>query len=211
MPIPSIIRYFVSENKNNKKVLEIGPGSTPFPLSTHFIDHVVTRPNVVNIDICNEKFPFDDNEFDFVYARHVLEDVQNPTVLFKELVRVGKKGYIETPSVIAEVARHIDASSPPWRGYVHHRYLFWNSENTLICIPKYPFIEYIDFPDTHMFLLDPFNWNNYYQWDCQSQAKIKELKNCIDYDISMNYKTIINQAMSVAQKTCQEFKNKVLR
>ncbi|MBF8263706.1 MAG: methylase involved in ubiquinone/menaquinone biosynthesis [Parachlamydiales bacterium] len=209
-PIQVVIKYLVLLNKNNKKILEIGPGVTPFPIATHFIDHSITGPNVVNLDICNEKLPFSDNEFDFVYARHVLEDVQNPIAAFKELVRVGKKGYIETPSVIAEVTRHIDGSSPPWRGYIHHRYLFWNVENELVCIPKYPFIEFIDIPDVTKLLLDPFNWNHYYQWDCQSQASAKELKHDIDYNISVNYKHIICQAVLAAQKTSQEFKNKVI-
>lgn len=174
-PIPMIIRHLVLANKTSKKVLEVGPGISPFPIATHFIDHVQTGPNVVNIDICNEKFPFADNEFDFVYARHVLEDVQNPKVAFNECVRVGKKGYIETPSIIAEVTKKIDPTSPPWRGYFHHRYMFWSLEHTLVCIPKYPFIEYIDISNVETLLADPFNWNHYYQWESQAQAKIKEL------------------------------------
>jgi hypothetical protein len=208
-PIPEIINYLVSENKNNKKILEIGPGYSPFPLATHFIDHVLTVPNTIILDVCNEKFPFADKEFDFVYARHILEDVQNPTAVFNELVRVGKRGYIETPSVIVEVARHIDGSSPSWRGYVHHRYMFWNDQNTLVCIPKYPIIEYIEVADTTQLVLDPFNWNNYYQWDSPFNAHIKELKHGVDYDISTNYKHLINNAVTATKKTCQAFKNRV--
>ena len=139
-PIKMVLSYLVSENKNCKKVLEIGPGITPFPLATHFIDHVVTGENVINLDVCNMKFPFADDEFDLVYARHILEDVQNPVYVFKELLRVGKRGYVETPSIIAEVARNIDGGSPYWKGYVHHRYMFWNIDNRLFCIPKYPVI-----------------------------------------------------------------------
>ena len=71
-PIHWIIKYLVAANRNNKKILEIGPGLNPFPLATHFIDHISTRPDVINLDICNNKFPFADNEFEFVYARHVL-------------------------------------------------------------------------------------------------------------------------------------------
>ncbi|MES2274226.1 MAG: methyltransferase domain-containing protein, partial [Chlamydiota bacterium] len=189
-PIPAVITYLVSGIQGSRKILEIGPGRTPFPRATHFIDHICTGPNVVKLDICNERFPFADGEFDFVYARHVLEDVQNPVAAFKELVRVGKKGYIETPSVLAEVARHIDGGSQSWRGYIHHRYLFWTAENTLVCMPKYPFIDQIDAPNTTQLLLDPFNWNHYYQWNHQSEAKNKELKHDIDFNIERDYQSM---------------------
>ena len=205
-PIPEIISHLVTANQNHKKILEIGPGRTPFPLATHFVDHIVTGPNVVKFDVCNEKLPYADSTFDFVYARHVLEDVQNPVAVFKELVRVGKKGYIETPSVITEISRRVDGGSQAWRGYIHHRYLFWNSEGILMCIPKYPVIEHMGFPDTTHLLSDPFNWNNYYTWDHQSDATIKELKHDIDYNIGLHYKSILDHALIASQKTCQAFK-----
>ena len=30
------------------------------------------------VDFSKDKFPYDDKEFDFTYARHVLEDLYNP-------------------------------------------------------------------------------------------------------------------------------------
>jgi len=47
---------------------------------------------------CEEKFPFEDNEFDFVIASHVLEHVHDPIHFCKELCRIGKRGYIEVPT-----------------------------------------------------------------------------------------------------------------
>lgn len=208
-PIKEILNYLIEINKDSKKILEIGPGHIPFPIATHFIDHVFTGPNIMNLDVCNEKIPFEDDAFDFSYARHVLEDVQNPVAVFKELVRVSKRGYIETPSVITEVTRKIDAGSPPWRGYIHHRYMFWNVDNTLVCIPKYPIIEYVKTQEVTQLLLDPFNWNNYYYWDKKEIAKIKELKHGFDYNIIANYEYIINNSVLVSHKSCQEFKEKI--
>ncbi len=92
-----------------ESVLDLGSGNHPFPLATHLADlhlednsdrggeSIVTdaRPlSVVNI----ECLPFNDNEFDFVYCSHVLEHVSNPVAACLEIMRVGKRGYIETPT-----------------------------------------------------------------------------------------------------------------
>jgi len=48
------------------------------------------------------KIPVKDKAFDFVICRHMLEHMEEPAVLLKELMRVGKAGYIETPSALME-------------------------------------------------------------------------------------------------------------
>jgi len=48
------------------------------------------------------RIPVKDKAFDFVICRHVLEHMEEPEVLLKELMRVGKAGYIETPSALME-------------------------------------------------------------------------------------------------------------
>lgn len=88
-------------------VLDVGSGSDPFPLATHLCDlyeqptrHRETplvrdgRP-FVHADIT--RLPFQDKYFDYVYCCHVLEHVDDPVKACKELQRVGKRGYIETP------------------------------------------------------------------------------------------------------------------
>jgi SAM-dependent methyltransferase len=60
---------------------------------------VIDRPTVL-ADAC--KMPFRDKAFDFVIAFHVLEHVPEPALFLKELQRVGKAGYIETPNAIFE-------------------------------------------------------------------------------------------------------------
>jgi len=46
--------------------------------------------------------PFKDKAFDFVIASHILEHIAEPEVFIRELQRVGKAGYIETPNAIFE-------------------------------------------------------------------------------------------------------------
>ncbi|MDR3358362.1 MAG: class I SAM-dependent methyltransferase [Desulfovibrio sp.] len=120
-------RYFDFNIKPNEKVLDMGSGHIPFPLATHFADialeddsvgrggvafkNVAGKP-VFECDI--EKTPFADKEFDFVYCSHVLEHVKNPEIACKELMRIGKRGYIECPSrgkdmffSVAAISNHI--------------------------------------------------------------------------------------------------------
>ena len=92
-------------------VLEIGSGHNPKPranvLCDKFIEDdeqrgggiVADRP-LVAAD--GQYLPFADSAFDYVICSHVLEHVEEPALLIAELMRVAKRGYIETPSEIAE-------------------------------------------------------------------------------------------------------------
>jgi len=112
--------FFKNKIKNIRNadlVLEIGPGATPHFRSDVFLEkrfdtkeeliaqsgHVgllQTEKKVVYYD--GDIFPFEDKEFDYVICSHVLEHVMNPEIFIKEIVRVGKKGYIEFPTIYYE-------------------------------------------------------------------------------------------------------------
>lgn len=96
------------------KVLEIGPGATPYFRSDVFLEllyendneriaqsgHVgilETEKDIVYYD--GGRFPFKDNEFDYVICSHVLEHVPNADVFLSEIQRVAKKGYLEFPTI----------------------------------------------------------------------------------------------------------------
>ncbi len=119
--------------------------------------------------------PFADNEFDFVYCRHVLEDLYNPFFACDEMSRVAKAGYIETPSPLAEICRGMnrteDGGVAQWRGYSHHRYFVWVEDEALNFIPKMPLIEYFNFGNEHIIgnnlKAKDILWNSYYFWKGQ--------------------------------------------
>jgi hypothetical protein len=127
-PYPPIQKVIESMISPNSLVVEIGPGYIPFSLASEFIDWQ-TSPSLVGkkvhtLDLNQESLPYEDKSIDFIYCRHVLEDIYNPGWVCQEMSRVAKAGYIETPSPIAECCRGIDGGETPfWRGYIHHRYL----------------------------------------------------------------------------------------
>lgn len=94
----------------NGLVLDVGSGSNPHPaadvLLERFLDPkhrygpmVADRPTVLG-DAC--RMPFRDKVFDYVVAFHVLEHVPNPAAFLREMQRVSKAGYIETPNALFE-------------------------------------------------------------------------------------------------------------
>lgn len=91
-------------------VLDVGSGNGPFPRADVLCDRyiedtqrvdklVIDRPFVIG-DIT--ALPFLDNSFDFIFCSHVLEHIDNPEMAIKELMRVGKRGYIEVPTEFQE-------------------------------------------------------------------------------------------------------------
>jgi hypothetical protein len=148
------------------KVLEAGPGRFPFSRANVFVDSS-GQDGAVKCDLNFERLPFADKEFDFVYSRHMLEDMYNPFHACRELSRVAKAGYIETPSPLAELCVGVDDASPPFRGYHHHRYLVWAHQGALHFAPKMPLVEHIQM-DEHRLINElkpsPIYWNTYFLW-----------------------------------------------
>jgi hypothetical protein len=208
-PIPDIVTFLVNKYRG-KKVLEIGPGSTPFPIATHFVDHQRINQNTVVIDIDTTPLPYSDKEFDFVYCRHTLEDIQNPVFAFNEIVRVAKSGYIETPSPIVELTRGIDGSSPFYKGYIHHRSVVWEHDGILNFIGKYPVVEYTNIHVPNELLKDPYMWNSYYLWDEHTTPRCMYHKHDIHYDLHTNYADILVKALNQSHGNIVKFKQVIL-
>jgi len=71
----------------------------------HGLPLVADRPLAVALV---EALPFRDGAFSFAIASHIAEHVDDPAGLCDELKRVARRGYIETPSPIADVLLHED-------------------------------------------------------------------------------------------------------
>ena len=96
------------------KVLDVGSGHQPNRranvLLERYLEETIHRTNqrvVVPLDrhlVVGDglQMPFQDRPFDYVVASHIAEHVDEPLQLCRELQRVAKRGYIETPGPLTE-------------------------------------------------------------------------------------------------------------
>jgi len=184
----------------------------PFPKATHLLsnefyqDKIPENIGTENIFIhdVHDPLPFEDNYFDFIYCRHVVEDLDYPVTLLREMSRVSKAGYIETPSVRAEICRGIDGNGTPWRGYNHHHWFVGNVDGNLELIRKHSVIEYyLDFDESaneDILVKYPIYWNSYYLWE-------NEVSFSINYHraVSSDYMASILDLANAGSRSAGEF------
>lgn len=100
--------------KRRDKVLEIGSGHDPMFRSNVIVDkfskdnshrcgEILVYPHQQFIEADGERLPFPDNSFDYVVCNQVLEHTEHPDRFIAEIARVGRSGYIETPSMLGEL------------------------------------------------------------------------------------------------------------
>lgn len=130
--------YIDFDIKEGDKVLDIGSGNYPFPLATHLADFYeektthragpLIKDNRPFSNCSVEDTPFKDKEFDFVYCSHVLEHVENPGRACDEIMRIGKRGYIETPARTSDIMFNFTGIKN------HHKWYVSFAGNTLVFI-----------------------------------------------------------------------------
>jgi SAM-dependent methyltransferase len=208
-PIQSVYDYLTNVViPADARVLEIGPGTAPFKRADVSVDFVDVQgvKNFVKCDVATEPLPFKDKEFDFVIARHVLEDMYNPFPLCAEMSRVAKAGYVETPSPMAELGRGVDGGSPPFRGYHHHRFMAWVLGDELRFISKYPFVEYLKFDEAAIDTLlrqDARYWNTYMIWT--DRINVVHRQSPLDFSIPRDYALVLTEAMERSKEATDIF------
>jgi uncharacterized protein YbaR (Trm112 family) len=113
-------------------ILDIGSGGAPFwrsnVLMDRYLENDIQRPAALIVDrsmICGDihAIPFQNKSFNFVHCSHVLEHVQDPAKAIREMTRIAKAGYIETPSALQELAI---------LNFPFHRWFVTRKDNVLI-------------------------------------------------------------------------------
>lgn len=129
------------------RVLDVGGGHNPFRGATHVVEidmmaghhrdgRALALPQSARLIAGNvEELPFRTGTFDFIYASHVLEHVDAPSRACQELMRVGSRGYIETPSPLLEQGLAFGAQESAHRSF-HKWYVFSPDQGRLIFEPK---------------------------------------------------------------------------
>jgi hypothetical protein len=94
--IVEVLDHVKSLIKDGAKVLEIGPGHVPFSKATHFCGWTLEeKSKLQNYKVANvsvDVLPYSNKEFDFVYCRHVIEDLWNPSHCLNEISRAKPLG-----------------------------------------------------------------------------------------------------------------------
>ena len=97
----------LKKNQNNWKILDIGCNLAAVEYAQTVADiedfsKFYQEKNKEFILIKNKTLPFKDSEFDFVYASHVIEHIDDVSFFISELKRISKQGYIELPSLLED-------------------------------------------------------------------------------------------------------------
>jgi hypothetical protein len=186
---------------SSPRVLEIGPGGDPFPAATEFVDWQVwpslAGRTVHTLDINQDPLPIDDKSIDFAYCRHTLEDLYNPVWVCREMNRVARGGYIETPSPMAELVRGVEPNNPPWRGYIHHRYFVWDDDGVLTFLAKPPMLEHLEFTGEGELIkllnAGPLHWNTYFFWE--GELRFRMLQHDQDFKLQSNLAQVLERGV----------------
>lgn len=113
-------------------IIDIGSGHKPHQTADILLEHLqgtnedrwnqnllIDRPIVI---YNGSVFPFKNKSFTFCTCRHVLEHVDNPDKFLKEIERIAKAGYIETPSEIAELI---------FTPYAKHKWIIFKNKDKI--------------------------------------------------------------------------------
>src|SRR5690242_15377756 len=138
------VETILSQIKPDEVVLDIGGWAQPFTRANFVVDiapyetrgwygtigapaslggtkEYFTRASWFQLDLCGRQpYPFADKSIDYVVCSHVLEDIRDPLWVCAEMIRIGKRGYIEVPSRLVE---SIFSPATGTAGASHHRWL----------------------------------------------------------------------------------------
>ena len=137
-------------------VLDLGCGADGIRLANVYADIEDRKDSYpdnrfVQTEACNT--PFEDKEFDFVFANHLAEHVADPSVLCAELTRISSRGYIETPTPFFDNFV-LGNSNPPPHGHVSW-VTFDSVKKEIVFRPRFQIVAESAIPADTTFLL-PF-------------------------------------------------------
>jgi SAM-dependent methyltransferase len=124
------------QNDGAKLCLDVACGAKPFPNANVLCDLNVSpvpdrRMKTIVTEgkpfvLCDSRYlPFKDKAFDFATSYYLIEHMNDPWRLFKELKRVSEHGYIQCPSWFSELLYKEDVHR--WIVYTHEGQLFVKS------------------------------------------------------------------------------------
>lgn len=164
--------------------------------SKHYKSKLLAK-NFVRLDLNTDKFPFEDNEFDFCLCTHTLEDLPYPFLAIAEISRVAKRGYIATPSFGSDITlSRVNLTN--WGtgvrrvpGLAHHKWLFYVKDGVLNVVPKnYPLLYSSEFQFTK------WKGEEELQFYWEKKINYREFKDCNFDDLIKEYRSFVRKNKS---------------
>jgi len=136
-------------------------------------------------NICDYPWPYGAKQFDFVWCTQTLEDLRDPIGVCREMIRVGKSGYINCPSKFVELMRPLNQylGADLYNGFWHHRWLISLEGKKLIFDQKTAFGFILDFSEfaklikthpelcvTELYWDDSFEVEERFELDAKTEA-----------------------------------------
>ena len=114
--------YLVSNEKRNK-----------------YIRNLATSLN--GNTLCLFQYVEKHGKFDFLVSTHTIEDISAAPMVCNMFSRIAKQGFIAIPSKYSELHKH----EGPWRGYIHHRWIYDIKDGNFLGYPKQSFLEHMTY------------------------------------------------------------------
>ncbi len=216
--------------KETDRVLEVGPGGSPYHRSDVLLEKIFdedeaheqrgrVKPLETNKELVfyeGDKFPFKDNEFDYVICSHVLEHIPSDEVMnfLSEIQRVGRQGYLEFPTIyydyIYNFPKHLT-----FLLYDNGVIKYLGKEKTQLSLFKPVhkfFVDSVRAGEVSMmkslkeYYFQGFEWQN----NIQTQEVFEISEVCYSKDISESMTLVTVQDISCKQKLVNKIKNKYL-
>lgn len=220
-PYPKDISKIEESISSTDNVLDIGAWWKPLNRANTVIDMLpynsrggggrigqskeyFTKGSWIKLDICSDKWPFKNKEFDFVHCGQTLEDIRDPIFVCKEMMRVARKGVVTTPTIWIECQKGIDAypESTLYKGFDKHKWLVKHTKDGLKFIPKLSSLMAFDYVDKaivdkfivhHRIWSDVFFWEDHFDVSEAAFLGFTELKPVIEkYFTDFDYKRILS-------------------
>jgi SAM-dependent methyltransferase len=187
-PDPHPANVLIVEEAINESdvVLDLGGWWKPFARANYVVDYLpfhtraqggrigrgserFSHSTWIQQDICAKQLPFKDKEIDFVYCGQTLEDVRDPLYVCKEIIRVGKRGYIEVPSPWIECQFNVDEGelAAHYPGYEKHRWIVMIEGQKITFVPKQIWLslyEFVPQDEVNQWRVDQRIWTTYLLW-----------------------------------------------
>jgi len=139
-----------------ERILDLGGWFIPNEAATHVVDLMPYETRRVQLTLSplpGERFtketwhqadflspnfhlPYEDRYFDYVTCGHTVEDLEDPTALLREMIRVAKRGRIVCPSRLQEQTIGVEDRETQQSGHSHHHWIVDDEAGELVVYKK---------------------------------------------------------------------------